>query len=135
MINEKKFKKFDKSQRSSFSYWYNHWKAFNEVARDLRIWKLKYLLHDIEKPWLKLILRDYKKVQKWHRLHNSHHLEYPGEKDWIAMIIDWECSRYTKKAAPRTAIEEANEKLHNGSMTYKDYCTFISLARQIGLTK
>jgi hypothetical protein len=135
MINDKKFKKFDKSQRSSFSYWYNHWRAFNEVARDLRIWKLKYLLHDIEKPWLKLILRDYKKVQKWHRLHNSHHLEYPGEKDWIAMIIDWECSRYTKKAAPRTAIEEANEKLHNGSMTYKDYCTFISLARQIGLTK
>ena len=135
MINDKKFKKFDKSQRSSFSYWYNHWRAFNEVARDLHIWKLKYLLHDIEKPWLKLILRDYKKVQKWHRLHNSHHLEYPGEKDWIAMIIDWECSRYTKKAAPRTAIEEANEKLHNGSMTYKDYCTFISLARQIGLTK
>ena len=135
MINEKKFKKFDKSQRSTFSYWYNHWKAFNEVARDLRIWKLKYLLHDIEKPWLKLILKDYKKVQKWHRLHNSHHLEYPGEKDWIAMIIDWECSRYTKKAAPRTAIEEANEKLHNGSMAYQDYCTFISLARQIGLTK
>jgi len=135
MINKKKFKKFDKSQRSTFSYWYNHWKAFNEVARDLRIWKLKYLLHDIEKPWLKLILKDYKKVQKWHRLHNSHHLEYHGEKDWIAMIIDWECSRYTKEAAPRTAIEEANEKLHNGSMTYKDYCTFISLARQIGLTK
>lgn len=133
MINEKKFKKFNKDQRSSFSYWFNHWRAFNLVALDLRHWKLKYLLHDIEKPWLKLVLRNYKKVQKWHRLHNSHHLEYPKEKDYEAMVIDWECSRYTKEAAPRTAIEEAMHKLENGSMKYEDYCKFISNAVRMGL--
>jgi len=135
MINEKKFKKFTKDQRSSFAYWFNHWKAFNAVALDLRHWKLKYLLHDIEKPWLKLILRDYKKVQKWHRRHNAHHLEYPKEKDFEAMVIDWECSRYTKEAAPRTAIEEAMNKLENGSMKYEDYCKFISNAVRMGLTE
>ena len=26
--------------------------------------------------------------------------------DWLAAIIDWEASRYTKNAAPRTAREE-----------------------------
>lgn len=128
-------KKFDKKDRSSFSYWFNHFLAFNIVALDLRHWKLKYLLHDIEKPWLKLILKDYKKVQKWHRLHNSHHLEYPKEKDYEAMIIDWECSRYTKHAAPRTAIEEAAFKLNDGSMNYNDYCKFISIAVKMGLKK
>lgn len=126
-------KKFDKKDRSSFSYWFNHFLAFNIVALDLRHWKLKYLLHDIEKPWLKLILRDYKKVQKWHRRHNAHHLEYPKEKDFEAMVIDWECSRYTKEAAPRTAIKEAMHKLENGSMKYEDYCKFISNAVRMGL--
>ena len=135
MIDETKFKKFTKEQRSSFSYWYNHWKAFNMVARELRAWRLKYLFHDIEKPWLKLLWGDYMKVQKWHRIHNSHHLEYKGERDWPAMVIDWECSRYTKYAAPRTAIEEAAYKLNDGSMNYGDYCTFIATALRMGLKK
>lgn len=133
MINEKKFKKFTKEQRSSFSYWYNHWKAFNLVAKELHCWKLKYLFHDIEKPWLKLIWGDYKKVQKWHRTHNAHHLEYPKEKDYEAMVIDWECSRYTKYAAPRTALQEAAYKLNDSSMKYSDYCAFVGTAIRMGL--
>ena len=135
MINEKKFKKFDKSQRSSFYYWFNHWKAFNMVAIELHVWKLKYLFHDIEKPWLKLILRDYAKVQKWHRLHNAHHLEFQDKKDWEAMVIDWECGRYTKLAAPRTAIEEATYMLEKHEMCYNDYCNFIRTAMKMGLKK
>ena len=43
MINENKFRKFEKSERSSFAYWFNHWRAFNAVARDLGAWKFKYL--------------------------------------------------------------------------------------------
>lgn len=51
------------------------------------------------------------------------------------MVIDWECSRLTKKNSPFTAIEEANRKLHNGEMKYLDYCLFIQTALKLGLTK
>ena len=116
ILGKMEFKKFDKNQRSSFSYWFNHWKAFNYIAWKLGVWQPKYLLHDIEKPWLKLFLRDYKKVQKWHREHNSHHLEYGrihglNRMDWLGAIIDWECSRLTKLSALKTAREETERLL------------------------
>lgn len=111
-------KKFTKQERSSFSYWYNHWKAFNLVAMQHKVWKFKYLFHDIEKPWLMLHWKDYHKVQLWHRTHNNHHLEYywVGKVDWEAMVIDWECSRYTKLASPETAREQYNN--HCDSIYY-----------------
>lgn len=113
MFTKYKFKKFTKAERSSFSYWYYHWKAFNLTAYHLGHWKFKYLFHDIEKPFLKLILRDYKKVQKIHRKYNSHHLEYYKGIDkvnYIDLIIDWECSQYTKLASPNNAREEVQMK-------------------------
>jgi len=103
--------KFDKSQRSSFKYWWNHYLAYNLVSVKLGVWRPKWLLHDIEKPWLKLFWRDYKRVQKWHKFHNKHHI-FSGRRyglnkvDWLAAVIDWECSRYTKTQAPKTAREE-----------------------------
>lgn len=45
---------FDKESRSTFKYWFAHWCAFQMVALDLHVWRPKYLLHDIEKPWLRL---------------------------------------------------------------------------------
>ena len=111
-----KLKKFDKSQRSSFSYWFWHWLAYNLVAMKLKVWKPKWLLHDIEKPWLKLIWGDYKRVQKWHKYHNKHHI-FSGRRyglnkvDWLAAVIDWEASRYSKNAAPLTAREEVENLL------------------------
>lgn len=45
----------------------------------------------------------FEKVQKFHRKYNSHHLEYKGKYDIEAMAIDWECSRFTKTAAPLNA--------------------------------
>ena len=106
-----KFRKFDKSERSTINYWFWHWLAYNWVAWNLGVWHPRFLLHDIEKPWLKLLWGDYKKVQKWHKHHNKHHIFYGrmhglNKIDWLAAIIDWECSRYTKNAAPRTAREE-----------------------------
>lgn len=104
-------KLFTKQERSTFSYWFAHWCAFQMTALILHRWKLKYLFHDFEKPWLKLFL-PYKTIQKWHRTHNKHHIEY-GEKhgydkvDWEAMLIDWECSHYTKENCPRNAYDEA----------------------------
>ena len=107
------FKKFDKSERSTFSYWFWHWLAFNSVAWKLGVWKPKWLLHDIEKPWLKLIWRDYKRVQKWHKHHNKHHV-FSGRRyglnkvDWLAAVIDWECSHLTKCVAERNGREEVD---------------------------
>ena len=114
-----KFRKFDKSQRSSFPYWFNHWLAYNWVAWKLNVWKPKWLLHDVEKPWLKLIWGDYKKVQKWHKHHNKHHIFYGrrygyNKIDWLAAIIDWECSQYTKHAAPRNGREEVDYLVNTG---------------------
>ena len=116
-INKFHFKKFGPEERSSFSYWYYHWKAFNLVAMSLHVWKVRYLLHDIEKPWLLLLWKDYKRVQKWHRTHNSHHLEYNGAPnyDFEAMAVDWECSRFTKKTKTLNARDEAQRKLDTGT--------------------
>lgn len=102
-----KFKKFDKSQRSSFGYWFWHWLAYNLTAIHLKHWKFKYFFHDIEKPWLKLFLKDYAKVQNIHRKNNKHHLAYKNKDkiDWEGLVIDWECSRLTKIDSPRTARE------------------------------
>lgn len=124
-MKARKYPKFGKSQRSTFRYWFWHWLAFNDVARELGIWKFHHLFHDIEKPWLRLLL-PYEKVQEIHRRNNSHHLEYkkPCERNWIDMIIDWECSGRTKEACPRNAIEEANYKLAENTMSYMDYCKF-----------
>lgn len=107
---------FDKSQHGTFKYWLAHVFAFNMTALNLHVWKPKYLFHDWYKPWLMLIWKDYKKVKKYHREHSNHHLEYrkihcwdDWEKkiDWVAMAIDWECSRFTKQEAQRTARQEA----------------------------
>lgn len=97
---------FEKSERSTFKYWFAHWCAFQLTALNLRAWKFKYLFHDIEKPWLRILFKgDYKKVQSWHRKHNNHHLQYRSKKDYIAMILDWECSKFTKTSSPYSAYE------------------------------
>lgn len=132
MINEKKFKKFTKEQRSSFSYWFYHVLAFNLVAKELHCWKFKYLFHDFEKPWLKLFF-NYATVQKWHRTHNSHHLEFKGKKDYEAMVIDWECSPYTKQSCTRGAVEETNYLFENNKITYNEYCNLILTCRKLKL--
>ena len=107
---------FTKEERSSFKYWFAHWCAFQMTALNLKCWKFKYLFHDIEKPWLRLFLT-YDKVQHIHRTLNNHHLQYkyPNRVDWEAMVIDWECSRFTKEAAPLTARETMMMKIRKDS--------------------
>lgn len=113
---------FTKEERSTFKYWFAHWCAFQMTALNLKAWKPKYLLHDIEKPFLKLFL-PYKKVQQLHRKYNRHHLEYWRDVNKIdidAMIIDWECSRFTKISCPLNATEtwvyEKNKAYDTGNM-------------------
>ena len=101
------FKKYDESEKGTFHYWFEHVKAYNWVALKWNVWKPKYLFHDFEKPWLKLVMGDYMKVRKYHKAHSRHHLGYQGhrKRDWEAMILDWECSRYTKLKNPLDCIE------------------------------
>lgn len=120
---------FTKSERSSFKYWFSHWCAFQMTALNLKHWKPKYLLHDIEKPFLKLFW-DYKKVQKWHRTHNSHHTEYKGQWDTYAMVIDWECSRFTKSESQLNAYDTLKRMIVNES----DYEKRLILYREIAPT-
>ena len=106
---------FDENDKSSFPYWFAHWCSFQLCALNLKIWKFKYLFHDFEKPWMRLFM-PYKKVQKWHRNHNKHHLEYGlrygfDKIDWEALMIDWECSQMSKKQCPLNCREEMENKL------------------------
>ena len=59
-----KFKKFTVKEKSTFQYWFYHYLAYNYTAWKLGVWKPKWLLHDIEKPWLKLIWGDYMRVKQ-----------------------------------------------------------------------
>ena len=121
---------FTKADRSSFKYWFAHWCGFQLTALNLGIWKPKYLLHDAEKPWLKLLWRgDYKRVQKWHRTHNRHHLEYGLEHgwdaiDWEALMIDWECCGLSKQEAQLDARETLEYEIQREK--WKPYATDIS---------
>ena len=112
------FRKYGKNERSSFGYWFWHWAAYNYVAWKLGVWRPKWLLHDIEKPWLKLIWGDYKRVQRYHRHHSKHHPQYGrryglNKVDWLGTVIDWESCHYTKEAQQRTAREEARWVVEN----------------------
>ena len=105
----KSFSMFTKEERSSFRYWFAHWCGFQLTALNLKIWKPRYLLHDIEKPWLRLFWK-YPKVQKFHREHNAHHLEYGllygwDKINWEALLIDWECCALSKQNAQLDARE------------------------------
>ncbi|MBQ7550281.1 MAG: hypothetical protein IJT04_01975 [Bacteroidales bacterium] len=103
---------FTPEERAKFPYWFAHWCAFNMTALNLRCWKFRFLFHDIWKPWLRLFL-PYEKVQQIHRTHARHHKEYRGKRyDWLGMVIDWECSQYTKAVATMNA----RQKMEN----YKD---------------
>lgn len=114
-------RKFHKKERATFKYWFAHWCAFNMIAILCGVWKFKYLFHDWEKPWLKLFL-DYEDVQYLHRKHSRHHLEYRGgfnKIDWESLVIDWECSRFTKASCLLNAQEEM-KKVMKSSIYYEN---------------
>ena len=106
---------FTKKDRGTFKYWFAHWGAYQLTALNLGCWKPRFLLHDIKKPWQMLLYRDYKTGQQMHRDHARHHLTYWTNRefddsaferlDFLGMVIDWECSRFTKQEAPMNARE------------------------------
>lgn len=107
-------KLFKDTEKSTFAYWFAHWKAFQLTAVLLGVWKFRFLFHDIEKPFLMFIWKDYPRVKQYHRTHARHHWAYAGNKDYdyLAMVIDWECSRFSKAHAQMTAYETYDYYLH-----------------------
>lgn len=116
---------FTLEQRGTFKYTLAHVLAYNSVALSLGVWRPKYIFHDWEKPWMLLIAKalhksdPYTWVQNWHRHHRRHHIEYykaatltrSGRSVNIReMIIDWECSRFTKLSSPRNAYQQFMHK-------------------------
>lgn len=126
---------FSKEERSTFPYWFAHWAAYQMTALNCRAWKVRYLFHDLEKPWLKLFL-PYKTVQQLHRACHRHHPEWLENKlfayepeltsekvqellrlfDYDGAIIDWECCHYTKSEEPLNAHDEYKRLL-----AYEDF--------------
>lgn len=81
-------------EKSSFRYWFNHWKAYQRTAIQLKVWKPRFLFHDWEKPWLKLFM-PYEKVRKIHRRFARHHLDTSRKTiDHLGAVIDWECGKF-----------------------------------------
>lgn len=123
---------FTEDQKSTFPYYFAHVCAYNMTALNLGVWKPKYLFHDWEKPWMLLLAKGLKKigllkhepyewVRNWHRTHRKHHVQYYKPPtlhhngrmpDVIEMIIDQECSRFTKLASPRNARQYFNANHH-----------------------
>ena len=83
-----------------------HWYYFQKVAIQLHTWKLRFLFHDLDKILWILISKDVKKASHIHRMLSKHHTESKSTNpDYLQMVIDWECARYTKKDKPLNARE------------------------------
>lgn len=107
VMNYHDFKKLEK-------YTWSHKRAFWRIERQVlghHTWR--GLIHDADKlcllyPMAFVLGRDKKWVQAIHRKRNRHHVECPKDKkrpDYIEMIIDWECARYTKPDKPLDAYD------------------------------
>jgi len=92
----------------AIKYTKEHRKAFRKVEKELlghNTWRS--LIHDIDKLILYNFL-EHKKVKEFHRKTARHHVENNIKKnrnDYIEMIIDWECARYSKPDKPLNAYD------------------------------
>lgn len=65
--------------------------------------------HDLDKLILKIFLNE-ETVRKIHRTRSRHHIKRAKtEADYMQMVIDWECARYTKSDKPLNARETLYE--------------------------
>lgn len=87
-------------------YTLKHRKAFRKLEKKLLGYNtFRSLFHDLDKVILYIIF-DYKKVHDFHRAYSRHHeLRAKTHNDYIQMVIDWECARYTKPDKPLNARE------------------------------
>ena len=91
---------------SKIKYTIKHRKAFRQVEKQLLGHNtLRGYLHDLDKVFLYMVL-SYKTVHSIHRNYSRHHTNKAHtHSDFIQMVIDWECARFTKPDKPLNARE------------------------------
>lgn len=95
-------------------YTLRHKVAFLKVEKQLLGHNtLRGYLHDLDKVFLFLLPIPNKTVQRFHRNHARHHdNDIPKtHDDYVEMVIDWECARFTKPDKPLNA-EQTMEKFY-----------------------
>lgn len=90
--------KYRKENLGAIRYTQAHRKAYKKVEKELlgyNTWRS--YIHDLDKVILYNFL-PFEKVKKFHRNTARHHDNKikKNKGDFIDMIIDWECARYTK---------------------------------------
>lgn len=92
----------------AIKYTKDHRKAFRKIEKEIlghNTWRS--IVHDLDKVILYNIW-PHNKVKNFHRSTARHHVENNIKKtrnDYIEMIIDWECARYTKPDKPLNAYD------------------------------
>lgn len=112
---------------AKMKYTLAHKRAFRKVEKEL-LGKntIRSLFHDTDKLIL-LILTDKKTASKIHRRTSRHHYRAHTKSDFIQMIIDWECARFTKPDKPLNARDTLYEY-------YPDMCYIMEpLLDELGL--
>ena len=118
---------FERNSKRGSTYWFAHWCAYNMTAINCNAWKFKYLFHDIEKPWLELIM-PHDKVKRLHQKHNRHHFTYRKRSR-----VDWECGRFTKAFRSETAREVAKLRLLDERINLDEYGIVMKIIERYGL--
>lgn len=90
--------------KNKIKYTADHRKAFRKVEKQLLGHNtIRSIFHDLDKMILYMIF-DYKKVHDFHRNHARHHvIKAKTHSDFVQMVIDWECARFTKPDKPLNA--------------------------------
>jgi len=90
--------KHRKENINAIKYTKAHRKAFKKIEKELLGHNtFRSVIHDLDKVIL-YNLWPFEKVKKFHRKTARHHDNNikKNQKDYIEMIIDWECARFTK---------------------------------------
>ena len=95
-----------KPEIAHIKYTMQHRKAFRIVEKQLLGRNtIRSMFHDFDKIVLYLFF-PVAEVHKFHRQHSHHHvIKAKTHSDFVQMVIDWECARYTKPDKPLSAKE------------------------------
>lgn len=96
-----------KKKIAKTKYTLEHRKAYIRTAKELGVFSFRHYFHDLDKLFLYFIF-DLKKASKIHRNWSRHHNKAKTKNDYIDMVIDWECARFTKPDKPLNARETLN---------------------------
>ena len=99
--------KYRKENIGAIRYSKEHRKAFKKIEKEIlghNTWRC--FVHDLDKL-LFYNIWPHKKVKEFHRKTARHHDNKikKNTKDYIEMIIDWECARCTKPDKPLNAYD------------------------------